>query len=157
MTTVAKPTTERNRQFARILGPYLVIVGIAAIMRAPQMKIMLAEFSNISVATWITGAFVLLVGLTIVALHQNWHGASAGLVSALGWLTLIKGALLLAMPGVSTATAAFMIDRNGWWQAAMVLAIALGIFLTYAGWAESLPSRSASDARQSSSDLRNAA
>jgi hypothetical protein len=157
MTTAAEPTSDRTRQFARILGPYLVIAGVAAIMRAAQMKMMLAEFSNIGVASWITGALVLVVGLTIVALHQNWHGAAAIAVSALGWLTLLKGALLLAMPKVSAATAAFMIDRNGWWQALMVLMIILGFFLTYVGWAEAIPSRSTSAVPQSSSDLRKAA
>jgi hypothetical protein len=157
MTTAAEPTSARTQLLARVLGPYLVIAGAAAIMRAPQMKTMLAEFSGIGVASWITGALALLVGTTILAVHQNWHGVAAILVSALGWLTLVKGALLLAMPKAAASTAKFMIDHNGWWQTAMVAIILLGLYLFYVGWGQSMPSGSATAVKPSRSDLPKAA
>jgi hypothetical protein len=83
---VSQQSQARTRMFSRVLGPFLVIVDITAIARASDMQKLLSQFEANSLWTWVTGAFILVFGLTIVAAHQYWRGAAAIIVSVLGWL-----------------------------------------------------------------------
>lgn len=38
---------QRTRMFARVLGPFLAIVGAAVVARAPQMSTLLSEFEAV--------------------------------------------------------------------------------------------------------------
>jgi hypothetical protein len=131
----ARPQSEvRTRGFARVLGPYLVIVALAALVRASDMATLLAEFEANSVWPWMAGAFVLLSGLIVIALHQNWRGPAAIVVSVLGWLTTIKGLLLLVIPQRYLSFGDSVVNAKGWWLATMAVIALAGLYLTYVGW-----------------------
>lgn len=125
----------RTQGFARVLGPYLIIVAAVTLVHASDMPALVTAFGRNPVLSWVSGAFVLLSGLTVVALHQRWHGAAAIVVSVLGWMATLKGVLLLAIPQTYAAFGESMVRSAMWWQALMVVVAALGLFLTYVGWA----------------------
>lgn len=127
-------TQARTRLFARALGPFLVIVDATAVARASDMQTLLSQFEANSLWTWVTGAFILLFGLFVVAAHPYWHGAAAITVSLLGWLITLRGLLLFAFPQAFVAAANRMIGEQGWWVAACVALALVGLYLTYAGW-----------------------
>jgi hypothetical protein len=83
---------------------------------------------------WVTGAFTLLSGLVVVALHQQWKGAAAIIVSALGWLTTIKGFVIMAFPGSYTSLANMMTAGSTLFIADAILVGLIGLYLTYVGW-----------------------
>jgi hypothetical protein len=120
------------------------------------VRTLLSEFSENSVWPWATGAFVLLGGLVVIALHQYWRGASAIIVSILGWLTALKGLLLLAIPQTYISFGQSAMDAGGWWQSGMVVTTVVGLYLTYVGW---FPARNrpVPQAANSSPDLPRAA
>lgn len=124
----------RTRMFARVLGPYLVIVTATAIAHASEMRTLLSGFGANSMWPWLTGAFVLPIGLVIVALHQYWRGAAAIMVSVLGWLTTLKGLFLMAIPETYISAANSALGAIGWWRAGMVIVGLVGLYLTYVGW-----------------------
>ena len=133
--STADLSRNRTRLFARVLGPYLIVLAVAAVVHAQQMSTLLAEFGDSTAWWWVTGAFVLLSGLVVIALHSNWHGTPAIVVSVIGWMITLKGAFLVALPELSMSAAEFMLDRNGWWQALMVFVVLVGLYLTFIGWA----------------------
>jgi hypothetical protein len=47
------------------------------VARASQMRTLASEFGANAVWAFVTGAFILLSGLTVIALHQYWRGAAA--------------------------------------------------------------------------------
>jgi hypothetical protein len=146
----------RTRMFARVIGPYLLIVTVTAILRASDMRTLLSEFGANSVWPFVTGAFVLPSGLVVVALHQSWRGAAAILVSLLGWLTTLKGFFLLAIPQTYISWADTALDEMAWWRVAFVVLALAGLYLTYAGWAPTR-SRPTTQAAPSTPDLKRAA
>jgi len=129
-----RQTDYRTRMFARVLGPFLVVTDAAALLRTPDMRTVLSDFTSSSLWAWVAGAFVLLAGLIVVALHQIWNGMAAIIVSALGWLVVARGVILLAFPGTFISIATHMMDAGAWWKAICVVFILLGLYLAYVGW-----------------------
>jgi hypothetical protein len=132
MSTSAQSQT--TRLFARVLGPYLVIAMAVYAARTPDLRELFTAFDSNPMLVWVTGAFTLLTGLVIVALHQQWKGAAAVIISALGWLTAIKGIVIMAYPGSYAAVANMMADRSGLFIADVILVGLIGLYLTYVGW-----------------------
>jgi hypothetical protein len=142
--------------FARVLGPFLVIVDVAAMLRASDMRTLLSDFSGNSAWPWVSGAFILIAGLVVVALHQHWHGAAAIIVSALGWLIVLRAVFLLFFPDTFMSLADNMIGATAWWVVACGVAALIGLYLTYVGWAPERH-RPAAHAAQPSRDVTPAA
>ena len=71
----------RTRAFARVIGPFLVIVpGIIAV-RAPEMDVLVSAFFENAALVWIVGSMLLFGGLLIIAHHQYWSSPAAILIS----------------------------------------------------------------------------
>ncbi|WP_204807428.1 hypothetical protein [Mycobacterium riyadhense] len=127
-------TQATTRMFARVIGPFVAIVTATAIARASAMRTMLSDFRANSVWPWVTGAFVLLSGLVVVTLHQHWRDVPAIIVSVLGWLTVLKGFFLMALPQTYLAFASTAVDALTWWRTGFVAMTLVGLYLTFVGW-----------------------
>ncbi|MEB3062621.1 hypothetical protein [[Mycobacterium] zoologicum] len=124
-----------TRLFARVIGPFLAIMMATAAIQAPKLWPQASSWAADSLVTWSIGAFTLIAGLVVVALHPYWRGIAAFSISALGWLTAVKGASLVAFP---TALLSLPADTMGSiWVFRIVYAVfaVLGLYLTWVGWA----------------------
>ena len=74
----------RTRAFARVIGPWLVIVPGIIVLRAPGMAAFAAEFFKSALFVWFAGALLLFAGLLIIAFHQYWSSVAAVLISVFG-------------------------------------------------------------------------
>ncbi len=146
----------RTRLFARVMGPFLVIVTATAVARASDMSPLLKEFRSNSLWSWVTGAFVLLTGLVVIALHQYWQGAAAAIVSLLGWLTALKGFFLMAFPQTYLSFASAAVDAVTWWRLGFIVMALVGLYLTFIGWVPA-PSRPSAHAESAAPDVPRAA
>jgi hypothetical protein len=133
----------RTRLFARVLGPYYVIVCGIGLVHAPKTLPILGDFH---VWPWDTGAPILMMGLIIVALHPHWTSVAAVVVTVMGWLDTLRGFALLAFPRKFMSMANWL-TGPGVQQAVYICLIVVGLYLTYVGWKPE-PSRSASNKRQ---------
>jgi hypothetical protein len=145
-----------TRMFARVIGPFLIVVTATAVARASDMRTLLTEFRASSVWPWVTGAFVLLSGLVVVALHQYWQGAAPIIVSLLGWLTVLKGFFLMAFPQTYLSFASTAVDAVTWWRTGFIAMALVGLYLTYIGWVPA-PSQRTAQPASSTPDLPRAA
>ena len=124
----------RTRLFARVLGPYLVIVALTMIGRSHFIPTMIEAFSADTVWSWVAGAFVLPMGLVVIALHPYWRGPAATIVSLLGCLTVVKGIALMAFPQRYLSVGHTAVSATPWWQASSAVVVVIGLYLTYIGW-----------------------
>jgi len=151
----SQPTLATTRMFARVIGPFVLVITGTAIVRASAMRTLLNDFQANSVWPWVTGAFVLLSGLVVIALHPYWRGAPAIIVSVFGWLTALKGFFLMALPQGYLSFAGTAVDTLMWWRLGFVAMAIAGLYLTFVGW---MPSQSRPTARLASApDIRRAA
>ena len=125
----------RTRMFARVLGPYLFIAAATLVTRPGYTNNLLHVFDGNSVWPWVTGAFVLPMGLVVVALHPYWHGLAAATVSTLGWLTVLKGVALMTFPVTYLSMGQDAVTATPWWEVSVVIMALVGLYLSIVGWA----------------------
>jgi hypothetical protein len=124
----------RTRVFARVIGPWLVIVpGIIAV-RAPDMGTLAAAFFENPLFVWFADALLLFGGLLIIAFLQYWSSAAAIVISLFGWFLTLRGAVLLAAPQLIERGAAVSTRALPLVQAGFGVAVLIGLWLTYIGW-----------------------
>lgn len=132
MTTTSRQAT--TQAFARVLGPFFTIVSATVVARSADMPRLLSEFDSSPVWPWVTGAFVLMAGIIVVALHPYWRGTPAVIVSLLGWIMVVRGILLMAFPDFFMSIADRTIGAEGVWRTVFAVLVLVGLYLTYTGW-----------------------
>lgn len=156
MMSTKEQSQATTRMFARVIGPFLTVVTATAAVRAPELWKDIPDFAADPLWNWVAGAFTLLAGLVVVALHPYWRGVAAISVSGLGWLTAIKGLFLLAFPATIMSVPVAAMGAVNWWRAVYVAFALLGLYLTFVGWSRP-PRRSVPEAAQPTRDLPHAA
>lgn len=124
----------RTRTLARILGPFLVVLSVSVLLRAGDLQPILSEFAASAVWPWATGVYVTAAGIAVVAFHRSWRGAAAVLVSLLGWLTMVKGILLLTFPSALDSLASRMVSATALMWVVYAILMVVSLYLTYVGW-----------------------
>jgi hypothetical protein len=145
----------RTRMFARVLGPFFVIVAATTVTRS-DMRTLLSDFGASAAWPWVTGAFLLLASLVIVALHQYWRGAAAITVSVVGWVLALRAVFLMAFPHAFMAAANAVIGMTALWVSVDIFIGLVGLYLTCVGWGP-VPSQPVAQAETETPDLPRAA
>ena len=126
----------RTRMFARVLGPYFLIVPATIAARGSYMRTLFSEFGANPMWPWLYGAILLMSGLVIIAFHQYWRSAAAVIVSLLGWFLAVRGLLLLTVPQTYDAAANALTGpvADGLVRVFFISLAMVGLYLTYVGW-----------------------
>ncbi|HTZ16595.1 MAG TPA: hypothetical protein VMC78_23770 [Mycobacterium sp.] len=146
----------RTRMFARVLGPFFVIVCATAGARTSEMSSLMSAFAANALWSWVAGSFVLAGGLVVAALHSYWRDPAAVVVSLMGWLITLRGVLLLAFPKAFISMANSVIGMGDLWRAICIGFTLIGLYLTYVGWMPA-SERSVPQAASGTPDLPRAA
>jgi hypothetical protein len=156
MSTQQQLQQIRTRMFARVLGPFFILVAATTVARSSEMRTLLSNFEASSAWPWVTGAFLLLASLVIIALHQYWKGAAAITVSVSGWVLALRAAFLMAFPHAFLSAANAAIGMSAMWVSADTFIGLVGLYLTYVGWSPA-PSQPVARPNRSSPGLPRAA
>jgi uncharacterized protein YjeT (DUF2065 family) len=131
------PATQESRAptraFARVIGPWLVIVPGVIVLRASEMGALASEFFKSELFAWFAGALLLFGGLLIIAFHQVWSNVAAVLISLFGWILALRGLVLMAAPELYER-AAMSMDATPLVRLLFGVLVAIGLYLTYVGW-----------------------
>jgi hypothetical protein len=136
--------------------PVIVIVAVTAVARSSEMRTLLSDFEANPAWSWVTGGFLLLAALVIIALHQYWRGAAAVTVSVVGWILALRALFLMAFPHTFMAAANAAIGMTALWVTVAMFIAAVGLYLSYVGWSPA-PSRPVPQTSTSTPDLPRAA
>ena len=82
---------------AVLMGSTPVIVGITVFNKS-YFNAVMTDLANNKGLLWVTGLITFIMGTVIVALHNVWSADWRVLVTLLGWLTVIKGAVIMLFP-----------------------------------------------------------
>jgi len=120
---------------ARLLGLYCILISLAmAVHRHATVETMTALIQTPPVL-FLAGIIALVAGLALVLGHNIWSGGALPvIVTLVGWITLIRGLLVLFLPaGVDVGLLA-RLHYEQLFYLYVAIALVLGVYLTYAGF-----------------------
>ncbi len=119
---------------ARIFGPLYVIVAVGMLLDAETYRQITKDALGKPVLRYLAGILALVAGLLIINVHNEWAPRWTVIITLMGWLALIKGALLTAYPDVLIRVSEPLARRSARLRGAAVVTLALGLFLTGMGY-----------------------
>jgi len=105
-----------------VARPRTALEAISSMMESPGLVL-------------VTGIFTMAGGAAMVVGHNVWSGGALPLaVTLLGWLTLIKGIALMAMPPRALTAFYRALNYPAWFRSYMAVALAFSAWLTLAAF-----------------------
>jgi uncharacterized membrane protein YkgB len=120
---------------AKLFGLYVALMGVVMIVKPRAMRELMAAFVDQRALLYLLGALRVLIGLAIVLGHNRWSGTLPTIVTLLAWITLVRGLAMLLVPPETERKMLACFQRSGPYYAAAIIAIVLGLWLAYAGFA----------------------
>jgi len=119
---------------AKLIGPLLLLVGVGLFLNGNTFRAVADEIIRNRALVFILGLITFPLGLAIVLTHNVWVVDWPVLITIIGWLTTINGAVRLLAPqdAVKFARRAYQ-HPNGPLLTALVW-IAAGAVLTFFGY-----------------------
>ncbi|MBA4092080.1 MAG: DUF2065 domain-containing protein [Sphingobium sp.] len=117
-------------RLAEIIGLYMIVIGLSGLASPQRWRAVMDDLNRSPGLVVALGFAVFAVGGTLVLIHSIWTDPLAIIVSLIGYVALIEGATLLAVPGP--------LIRIGHWSTNFIrtwalIALILGLLLFLAG------------------------
>ena len=125
---------ETSYLLARIIGPYMLIAAIAIYANRDIFDRLIDDIEDQPLLLMSMGAFTLILGLLMLQFHNVWSLDWRVLVTLIGWITLIKGALVIIAPQSFIKIAKHYKSNDTLLNIQAVIAVFFGIFMSYMGY-----------------------
>jgi len=117
----------------QVLGIILAVMGLSVAIDRKIVSAALEKVSQDRGFLWLWAFLILTMGALMVVLNNIWTSGLPLLVTILGWLTLIKGAFLLLLPGPAVSLYR-KCNKNSVLVFGGIAAFILGVVLLYLGF-----------------------
>ena len=98
-------------KLAILAGSAFLVVGLSLFIN-PYVRTAMNDLVNNQGLLWVTGLITFVMGTVMLALYNTWSKSWRVLVTIIGWLAAIKGAVLMLFPQVMTLYASFLSDTT---------------------------------------------
>lgn len=115
---------------AQAIGLYLILIGLSGLVAPQRWTRVMEDFSASAALTLVTGIFVFILGITLIHIHTILTDPLAIIVTLVGWIALIEGALLIVVPHLLLRIGHWSLKFTRIWA---IVSILLGLFLGIAG------------------------
>ncbi len=121
---------------SRLIGLYCIVAAMAMFLRGPTLVDTVMLMLRDAPLMFFLGVVTAAAGLAMVLAHNVWSGGAVALVvTVIGWLTLIKGALFMALtPEAETALFVNGLRYHELFHVYAALSLGFGAYLAYGGF-----------------------
>jgi hypothetical protein len=125
---------QRSIFLARLIGPVLITVGIALIFNSDTYRYMAEQFLVSYALIYVAGVIALFAGLAIVNLHNYWHWKWPVIITVLGWMSVIGGAIRILVPQEGQIVGTAIVGAKMWPGIPGIVMLFFGLWLFYEGY-----------------------
>lgn len=118
----------------QIFGLVYLVIGLGILVSPRFYKEMLNKMIDNEAILFVTGLLVFVIGCFLVAHHNIWIGGWTIIITIFGWLTLLKGLMMMVIPEISIKLYKFIKISGRQLSVYGVIVFALGIIFTYLGY-----------------------
>jgi len=83
---------------AKILAIVYISAGIAVLGKRITFNKIIEDFKNSQALTFVSGFMTVVIGVLLVQYHNIWEKNWTVLITVIGWISLVKGVMLIAFP-----------------------------------------------------------
>lgn len=118
--------TETSVFLAQLIGPILLLVGLGLVLNRDVYREVAEEVLRSRALTYESGLLALTAGLAIVINHMWVHKGWLLIITATGWLLVLRGVLRILMPQQTSDQVTRLLAR--WPQILTVSGLLIGFF-----------------------------
>jgi hypothetical protein len=119
---------------AKLLGPILLVAGIAMLVNRKDLDALAQELLRSRVLLFLLGLIDLAIGLAIVLTHNVWVADWRLIITLLGWLLMVRGAVRVLVPDQAKALGAKLLKNANAVTGSLAVTTGLGLVLSYFGY-----------------------
>ena len=119
---------------ARLMGPVFLVVGAALLLNGAMFRALTQEFLDSDALIFLSGLITLPAGLAIVLTHNVWAADWRVLITILGWLMMVGGAVRLVAPRRAVAIGRTMLANPAALQISAGVNVLIGALLCFFGY-----------------------
>jgi hypothetical protein len=126
--------SSRTVFLGRLIGLYCILVSLAMLVRKQASVDVLTAMLHNAQLLLSLGVITVIAGLAMILSHHVWSGGAVTvIVTLIGWIALIKGALLLFLsPEAESSLFLDTLHLEHFFYLYLGGTLLLGIYLTYA-------------------------
>jgi|RhiMethySRZTD1v2_1073278.scaffolds.fasta_scaffold799693_1 TRAP-type C4-dicarboxylate transport system permease small subunit len=128
------PASATSIFLARLIGPVMVAIAVGMLVNRDFYRRMAEEALRSHVLIYLTGVMTMAAGLAIVLSHNLWAMNWRVLITLLGWLFLIGGAVRIVVPQQTEAMGRGFLKHPQGMVIAPIVLLALGAVLCFFGY-----------------------
>ena len=119
---------------ARLIGPVMALVGASLLVNEAAFRTMAAETLRSPALIFFSGMLLMPAGLAVVLSHNVWVMNWPVIITLLGWIAVISGAIRVFAPDRVTKIGKDVLDRKPFTTVAAAIWLAIGAVLSYFGF-----------------------
>jgi len=126
---------------SKLIGLYSIVISLAMMAHKQATVETVTAMIHDAPLMLFMGIVVVVAGLAMVLSHNVWSGgAAAVIVTLVGWITLVKGALFLILPADVVANFYLgSLHYEQFFYFYVGLSLLLGAYLSYTGFKAGAP------------------
>jgi hypothetical protein len=125
---------EHSLLISRILGPLFIVITVGVLSNFDYYLKMINGFIAQPIILYMGGVMALFFGLLIVEFHNVWVADWVVIITLLGWISLLKGCLLLMAPESTVKMFKVYAKNTNTIKVQIAGGLLIGIFLTFVGY-----------------------
>jgi hypothetical protein len=119
---------------AKLIGPVCLVIGLALLINGAAFRTLAKEFLDSPPLMFLSGVITLPAGLAIVLTHNVWAGDWRILITILGWLAVIGGAVRILAPQRAAAIGRTMLANPSTLHISTGVYLLIGALLCFFGY-----------------------
>jgi hypothetical protein len=125
----------RTIYLGRLIGLYCVLLALAMISHKQATVETIIALMHDAPVLLLASMVAMAAGLAIILGHNVWSGGALPVVVTLvGWISLIKGVILLFLPPAYSLAYFEALHYGQFFYAYMSVTLAIGIYLTFSSF-----------------------
>jgi hypothetical protein len=119
---------------AELIGPVCLVIGLSLFINGAGLRALLFEFIDSPALIFLSGIITMTAGLAVVLTHNIWAADWRVLITIIGWLAVVGGAIRIAVPQQTIELGRTMLTNEYTVPIVMGIYVVIGALLTYFGY-----------------------
>jgi len=119
---------------ARLMGPVMAAIGVGVFVNGTVYRSLAEEFLRSRPLIYLSGLLLMTAGLAVVLVHNRWALGWAVIITILGWLGTVGGAIRIICPQGTEKVGRRLINNAITLKIAGAIWLALGAILCFFGY-----------------------